>query len=235
MKKLIMAGVLAAISIMSLLAGDVATFVDKGFSEDGKYYIFGQYGRTDKKYQGWAEIYQVDISKNDYVDGGVFRTKPTSETTDKSGIEVYNSLEAKSYYYFKNIKTQKTGPDQLLYVCEDSSKTGNEKIIFKDFRKSKLGQEESYTISLCSTVYGSGKNVKSSFYINVEKKDSKGNVISTKKVGNPDIVRKGVSGYKIERIMCDKSENNLIFVVEKTMVDNTGISVRYMIEAAEIK
>ena len=37
-----------------LNAGDVASFVDKGFSEDGKYYVFGQYGRTDKKYQGWA-------------------------------------------------------------------------------------------------------------------------------------------------------------------------------------
>ena len=122
------------ITLAALCAGDVATFVDKGFSEDGKYYIFGQYGRTDKKYQGWAEIYQVDISKNDYVDGGVFRTKPSAVTSDKNGIQVYEALEAKSYYYFKNIKTKKADADHVLYVCDDVNKTGSDKIVFKDFR-----------------------------------------------------------------------------------------------------
>ena len=38
---------------------------------------------------------------------------------------------------------------------------------------------------------------------------------------------------KIERIMCDKSEKNLIFIVEKMIEDDTGISIRYMIEATK--
>ena len=77
-------------------------------------------------------------------------------------------------------------------------------------------------------------NVKSSFYILVEKKDKDGNVITTKKVGSPDIVRKGICDYKIERIMCDESEQKFIFIVEKILEDETGISIRYMVEAAEI-
>ena len=56
MKKLIICAMTALLCCAALSAGDVATFVDKGFSEDGKYYVFGQYGRTDKKYQGEKNI-----------------------------------------------------------------------------------------------------------------------------------------------------------------------------------
>ena len=64
--------------------------------------------------------------------------------------------------------------------------------------------------------------------------DKDGKVIATKKVGSPDIVRKGICDYKIERIMCDESEQKFIFIVEKILEDETGISIRYMVEAAEI-
>lgn len=234
MKKLLFSVLLMTSALVCLFAGDVATFVDKGFSEDGKYYIFGQYGRTDKKYQGWAEIYQVDIGKNDYVDSGVFKTKPSAVTADKNGVQIYEALEAKSYYYFKNIKTKPADPDHVLYVCDYNTKTGADKIVFKDFRADDMENADTYSIQLVSTVINKGKNVKSSFYINVEKKDKNGNVISTKKVGSPDIVRKGISNYKIERIMCDESEKKFIFVVEKILEDDAGISIRYMVEAAEI-
>ena len=69
----------------------------------------------------------------------------------------------------------------------------------------------------------------------VEKKDAEGNLISRTQVGSPDVVRKGVSGYKIEKIMCDKTEHNFIFVVEKTVEDEDGVSIRYMVETAVFK
>ncbi len=56
MKKSIVCSLIMAVLVSALSAGDVATFVDKGFSEDGKYYVFGQYGKTDKKFQGCAEL-----------------------------------------------------------------------------------------------------------------------------------------------------------------------------------
>ena len=233
MKKILNLALIFALSITSLFAGDVASFVDCGFTADGKYYVFGQYGKIDKKFQGWAEIYQVDIAANDYVDAGVFKTKPSSVTADKSGKEVYEALEAKSYYYMKDFKTSPANADHVLYILEDINKKGTDEIKFTDFRGSDIEKPDTYTINLVPTITGKGKNVKSSFYINVVKTDAKGNVLMTKKVGSPDIVRKGVSNYKIERIFCDNSEKNLIFVVEKMFEDDAGISIRYMVEAAQ--
>ena len=66
----------------------------------------------------------------------------------------------------------------------------------------------------------------------LEKRDAAGEVIMSRKIGTPSINRKGVTNYKIERIFCDKSEKNLIFVIEKMMEDDTGTSIRYMVEAA---
>ena len=225
MKKIISFALCVSLCCAALSAGDVATFVDKGFSEDGKYYVFGQYGRTDKKYQGWAEIYQVDIAKNDWVDGGVFKINPTAVTADKAGVDVYESLEGKNYYYLRNLKCKTANADQVLYILDDVNKTGTDEIVFTN----------TFHIQLVPTINGKGKNVKSSFYIWVEKKDADGNTISKTKVGSPDVVRSGISNYKIERIMCDPSQTNFIFVIEKIQEDDTGISIRYMVEAAKIK
>lgn len=231
MKKTVVLTLLIALFAGSLFAGDVAVFVDKGFTEDGKYYVFGQYGKTDKKFQGWAEIYQVDVAANDYVDAGVFKTKPSAVTTGKNGQDVYQDLEAKSFYYMKDYKTETAEIDNVFYILDDIKKTGTDVIEFTDFR-GELGKQNRYKMQLVPTVKGSGTDVKSSFYINVEKYNSEGKKLDSWKVGTPGIVRKGVYNYKIERIFCDKQGKNLIFVIEKMMNDDTGISVRYMVEAA---
>jgi len=231
MKKSIIFGLVFALCTAGIFAGDVSVFVDKGFTADGKYYVFGQYGKTDKTYQGWAEIYQVDIAANDYVDGGVFKTKPSAVTAGKNGQDVYEALEAKSFYYFKDIKTEKAPIDNVFYILDDVNKTGSDSIEFTDFR-GEIGNQNKYKIQLVPTIMGSGKNVKSSFYIDVEKYDADGKKLTSWKVGTPSIVRKGVYNYKIERIFCDKDAKNLIFIVEKMLNDDTGINVRYMVEAA---
>ncbi|MBR1638253.1 MAG: DUF2259 domain-containing protein [Treponema sp.] len=231
MKRIFACSLISVFLFTALFAGDVASFVDKGFTEDGKYYVFGQFGKTDKKFQGWAEIYQVDIEKNDYVNGGVFRTKPSAVTAGKNGRDVYEALEAKNFYYLDKIKCQSADPEHVLYILDDVNKSGTDEIVFTDF-KSDIENPDTFHIQLVPTVNGSGKKVSSSFYIDVEKRDGSGNVIFKKKVGSPEIVRKGVYSYKIERIVCDKSEKSFIFVVEKMMEDDSGINVRYMVEAA---
>ena len=235
MKKIIIACMILASGFSALFAGDVASFVDKGFTADGKYYIFGQYGKTDKKYQGWAEIYQVDVEKNDFVDTGVFKTKPSAVTAGKSGKEVYEALEAKNYLYLKNLPTEKANIDQVLYILDDIHKKGTEEIVFTDFTGSEIENKNTYHIQLIPTYEGKGKNTKSSFFIMLEKQDANGNIISRKKIGSPDIKRKGIIEYKIERIFCDKSGKSLVFIIEKTLEDDTGISIRYMVETAKFE
>lgn len=233
MKKLIIAGLLLAACLFSVSAGDAAVLVDTGFSSDGNVYVFGEYGRTDKSFQGWAEIYTVNIGKNDFVPGEVFRTKPSAVTAGKSGREVYDALAGRSYFTTKKYNCEKTGPDQVLYICGDDEKTGTEEIVFKDFA-GVIGNAATYHIRLIPTVEGSGTAAKSSFYIMMEKQDENGEVLSRQKIGSPDVVRKGVTGYKIERISCDKSGTSLVFIIEKTMQDSTGVLIRYMVEAAKI-
>ena len=233
MKKAFVCSLLVILGLSAIWAGDVATFVDKGFSEDGRYYVFGQYGKTDKKFQGWAELYQVDIAANDYTDGGVFITKPSAVTAGKNGHDVFEALEGKSYYYFKDLKCEPANIDHVLYILDDVNKTGTDEIVFKDFRSADLENADVYHIRLYPTVTGKGKDARSSFYIMLEKKNSEGEIIMSRKIGTPSINRKGVTNYKIERIFCDKSEKNLIFVIEKMMEDDTGTSIRYMIEAAK--
>ena len=233
MKKSFVCTMILALGLSALSAGDVATFVDKGFSEDGKYYVFGQYGKTDKKFQGWAELYQVDISANDYTDNGVFKTKPSAVTADKNGRDVFEALEGKSYYYFKDLKCEVADIDQVLYILDDVNKSGTDEIVFKDFRSADLEKADVYNIKLYPTVNGKGKNARSSFYIMLEKRDAEGQLLLSRKIGSPNITRKGVTNYKIERIFCDKSGKNLIFVIEKMMEDDTGTSIRYMVEAAK--
>lgn len=227
-------GMLGIFAAFASFAGDSAVLVDNGFSADGNYYIFGQYGKIDKKFQGWAEIYTVDVLKNDYVDNEVYRVKPSAVTFDKTGKEVYESLAGKNYLSIKKYNCAQNSPEQILYICEEEKKAGTDEIEFKDFISSVSDDQAYYKVVLVPTVSGEGINVKSSFYIDIEKLDSKGAVLACQKIGNPGITRKGVKNYKIERIVCDKTGKKLVFIVEKTMEDKTGINIRYMIETARL-
>ena len=234
MKKLMVCGMLGIFAAFASFAGDSAVLVDNGFSADGNYYIFGQYGKIDKKFQGWAEIYTVDVLKNDYVDNEVYRVKPSAVTFDKTGKEVYESLAGKNYLLIKKYNCAQNSPEQILYIREEEKKAGTDEIEFKDFISSVSDDQAYYKVVLVPTVSGEGINVKSSFYINLEKLDSKGAVLASQRIGNPGITRKGVKNYKIERIVCDKTGKKLVFIVEKTMEDKTGINIRYMIETARL-
>lgn len=227
-------GMLGIFAAFASFAGDSAVLVDNGFSADGNYYIFGQYGKIDKKFQGWAEIYTVDVLKNDYVDNEVYRVKPSAVTFDKTGKEVYESLAGKNYLSIKKYNCAQNSPEQILYIREEEKKAGTDEIEFKDFISSVSDDQAYYKVVLVPTVSGEGINVKSSFYIDIEKLDSKGALLASQKIGNPGITRKGVKNYKIERIVCDKTGKKLVFIVEKTMEDKTGINIRYMIETARL-
>lgn len=227
-------GMLGIFAAFASFAGDSAVLVDNGFSADGNYYIFGQYGKIDKKFQGWAEIYTVDVLKNDYVDNEVYRVKPSAVTFDKTGKEVYESLAGKNYLSIKKYNCAQNAPEQILYIREEEKKAGTDEIEFKDFISSVSDDQAYYKVVLVPTVSGEGINVKSSFYIDIEKLDSKGAVLASQRIGNPGITRKGVKNYKIERIVCDKTGKKLVFIVEKTMEDKTGINIRYMIETARL-
>ena len=233
MKKLLLSGCVLLCGICSVFAGDAAAFVDLGLSSDGRTYVFGEYGKTDKTFQGYAEIYAVDIERNDFVDGEVFRTNPSAGTTAKSGKAVFDELFDKAAWRLKKYDLKPAPVDNLLYLRDDR-KSGESEIVFKDFEGSTATRSVFYHIQLAKTVEGSGENLRSSFFITLEKKDGDGNVLGRNIVGSPDIKRKKVTDYRIDKIFSDKSGRNLVFVVEKTLSDVNGSSIRYMVETIRL-
>ncbi len=233
MKKHLLTGLIMLAACVCASAGDVAAFVDLGISSDGKTYVFGEYGKTDQKFQGYAEIYAVDIEKNDFVDGKVFKTNPSSQTVSKSGKATYDDLYSKVSWALKKFDCKPVCPEQVLFIRQDG-KVKNSEIVFKDFEGSTVEQSVFYYIDIVKNVEKNGDKAVSSFFISLEKKDSNGHVISRNVVGNPQIKRKGVMDYEINRIMTDASGRNLVFVIEKTLQDDTGPSIRYMVETVRL-
>jgi predicted secreted protein len=216
-------------------AGDVASFDDIGFSSDGKIYIFGQYGKYDRTYEPWAEIFTVDVAENDFVKGEIFRTKAGEVSADISGKAAYENLKASSSWKLAKYGAKPSTSETLLYLRESETKSPTDEIVFKDFEGSSSSAEIFYHVRLVPEFEGSGKNCRSKFFIDVTKKDSAGNLVTSFKVGTPDFRRKGITGYQIEKIFTDKSGKSLLFVVRKTLEDDAGTSIRYMVEAIRIK
>ena len=230
MKRALIAGIVLLAAGISF-AGDAAAFKDIGFSGDGKIYVFGQYGKTDVTFEPYAEIYTIDVEKNEYVPGGVYKT--FEENSLRSGSQVYEDLLAKRYLDLKKYGCKTAAPDDVLYVLESESKTGVEQIEFKNYGDSESNRM-TYSARLVPTFYGRGKDLRSSFYIDLSICGADGSSSRRYTVGSPDIKRKGVSAYKIVRIFRDAAKSSLIFVVEKTVEDSAGSSIRYMVETVKL-
>lgn len=234
MKKILAFAAMSVFCLLGSFAGDSAVFVEGGFSKDGKYYVFGQYGRFDKDYRGWAEIYTVDILKNDYVDGKFWKKSVSSKEKSLSSKSVYESLYAQKFNELKKYECEISKPNQVLYIREDDKKDSESEIVFKDFISSLSNDQGTYHVQLVPEYKGKDAELRSSFFIMLEKRDYKGNVLARQKIGTPSIKRKGVKNYRIERIVCDSSGKNLVIIIEKTVVDKTGVNIRYMIEACRL-
>ncbi|GMO51479.1 MAG: DUF2259 domain-containing protein [Treponemataceae bacterium] len=232
MTKRILIWVILFVSCTRFFAGDVARFVDIGFSADGRTYLFGQYGKTDKKFLPYAEIYVVDVQNNDFIK--TFKSQGAAQT--KSGADVFEELKTANRNFLSIYNCAETRGDQVLYLRADDDRSTQDTLEFTDFGHSMRDNQVVYTIRLVPRIEGSGKNVSSSFYIAIERRNrTTGAVIDRVSAGNPNIKRAGVSGYRIEKIFADFSGKNLVFVVEKILVGDDGISVRYMVETAALK
>lgn len=234
MKKLLVVA-LSMFFTAGIFAGDAAYFVDEGFSSDGSVYVFGQYGKTDRTFNSYAEIFTVDVAKNDFVSDGIFRTLPGKAPANESGLKTYEKLEQRSAFYLKKYNLKKTNAENLLYVCDDESKKGTETIEFTDFELSTLEKPVKWLIKLIPSFYGSGQNLASSFYISIKEIDPAGQLLNEYKVGSPDVKRKNITDYKIEKIIRDESRKNIVFIVEKTLEDRDGVSFRYMVETFSVR
>jgi len=229
-KRMFILFIILLTTVSALWGGDTAVFVDLGFSSDGRTYMFGQYGVLSPSLRPWADLYIVDVAANTFVQNGkvsLIENSPIKAGQDGSGILhrlVSNNSNLTSLY---RINFQNQGLP--LYISRDENPPSHgEKIDFRDFLSGK-----SYIAQLIPTISGSGQNVKSQFYINLEVSSSNGQ-FRTYKVGTPNFVRQGIVQYNIKRVLIDANGGSVIFVIEMLRVTDNGYDVRYMVEALKL-
>jgi predicted secreted protein len=216
-------------TIAPAFAGDVATFVNLGFSPDSGYFMFGQYGIDQTAGKPYAETYLVDASKNDFVDKGI--TRKTFDASLEPGQDASGALftlVADKLPLVKRYRIDHLKPGRLLYVLMD----GQEPPASLSFRDFKTGA--SFDVSLNQSAIESKGGVSSSFGIAVSFTAKSGSPVRRVVGGNPDIKRQGVKAYVIRRIIAAPDERTLVFIVEKRTVDKGDPAVRYMVEALKL-
>jgi predicted secreted protein len=227
-KTLLIIFVLTCVS--ALWGGDTASFVDLGFSPDGKTYMFGQYGVLSQSLKPWAEIFVVDVRSNNFVKNGrisLTQNSPIKPGQDGSGVlyQLINSNSSLVSRYSVDFQNQ----GLPLYIARDENPPANgETIDFRDFISGKH-----YKAELVSTVFNGGSSTSSSFYINLESRSPSGQV-KNYTVGNPQIKRPLITSYNIKKVLIDADGESLIFVIEMKKIAENSHDIRYMIEAQRL-
>ncbi|MDR3116176.1 MAG: DUF2259 domain-containing protein [Treponema sp.] len=224
----IILGVLFCLGGSCLWAGDIASYVDLGFSPDGKTYMFAQYGVQEKTLRPWADLFAVDVSKNAFVSGGrvsFVHDSPVHAGQDGSGA-LYRILSRNTAL------ADRYGIDYLLlghalYVSLNGVDGGisGETIEFRDFEPA-----ISYKAQLVPAIEGSGPDLKSSFFIALERvQKDRSRILYT--VGTPQVKRPLISSYRVKKVIAAPQYTSLIFVIEMRKQGDQGIDIRYMVEA----
>ncbi|MDR2247489.1 MAG: DUF2259 domain-containing protein, partial [Treponema sp.] len=185
-KSICMVLFLMVLGPFSLRAGDVAAFVDLGFSPDGTVYMFAQYGVQAATLRPWAELFAVDVARNNFVTGGrLSYIHDTAAVPGQDGAGAFYRLISRNTSLAENYGVNFLTQGHLLYVAldNDALAPADNPIEFRDFNNG-----TSYRAALVSQITGSGSSLRSSFYIDFERTSKNGSRKSYV-AGSPQIKR----------------------------------------------
>ncbi len=228
MKKPLMMALVFALS-GTLFAGDIATFVNLGFSHDSRTLMFGQYGIEHATATPFAEIYVVDVPANRFVRHGVRRKSYEVAVTpgqDGSGALFRLLSDNADLVSRHNINPLSQG--RLVYFLVNQQ-TPRPEIGFRDF-----SDGTRYRVRLHQDRRGEGANVEAAFHLELTVTPTTG-ISREFSVGRPGFYREGVSSYQINQAFLSPDERSLIFVVERITDTATGRTVRYMVETVRFR
>lgn len=207
-------------------AGDIAVFTDLGFSPNGTVYMFAQYGIERDTLRPWAELFAVDVAKNDFLPGGRLsytHDQPAASGQDGSGV-LYRLLGQHTALAERNGVTFLHQGKPLYIALGDQDGFAGEIIEFRDF-----DQSIRYTVSLVASSEGSGSKQSSSFHISLERGDRDGSKKSYT-LGSPKIKRPLISAYRIRQVFAAPQNKGLVFIIEMKKTAPGGFDIRYMVE-----
>ncbi len=225
-KRLAPIGVLILLTAFAASAGDVARFVDLGFSPDSRYFMFGQYGVLQKNSTAWAETFIVDVKANDFVPRGVRKVSSSQQAdagTDGIGA-VFDAVEqARAQVALYRIHHLLTG--RMLYLLVDGAPPPDT-IDFRDFVAGR-----SYDITLTQNPPSGEGGAAYWLAISVKNKDG---TVHDYRAGNLSLRRAGVKAYHIKEIILAPNNASLVFLIQREEQDERGNNIRYMIETVGI-
>jgi predicted secreted protein len=218
----------------SLWAGDTASFVDLGFSPDGQVYMFAQYGVQTSTLRPWADLFAVDVPRNNFISGGKLSyTHESPVLAGQDGSGAFFRLLSHNGALADQNKVTFMNQGKPLYISLEngdvpSGGAQSSSIEFRDF-----GKGDSYRAVLVPYTEGTGAGLKSSFYIELEKTGSNGNRKSYT-IGTPGVKRPLIASYKIKKVIAAPHDGSIIFVIETRKQADSGYDVRYMVEALKL-
>jgi predicted secreted protein len=226
-KRLALVWVLFVLAALAASAGDVAQFVNLGFSKDARYFMFGQFGISQRDSTAWADTFIVDVRANSFAPGGTRRfigTQPVDPGATGLGA-LLNAL-SESLPRTNQLRIDHLSTGRLLYVLLDGAEAADA-LAFRDFQTGR-----SYTVTLTQLPAAGAAGASYNVSIGVTEKDGTTHSLIA---GDLGYRRKGVKSYHIKQIILAPDGTSLVVIVQKEEQDMTGNNIRYMVETARPK
>lgn len=213
----------------SISAGDVARFVNLGFSPNSRTFMFAQHGIAVEEGYPFAEIYTVDVPGNHFVSNGVVReTYATALSPGQDGSGAFYTLLPELRDVVQNYQIDHLRQGRLIYLLVNGAEV-REQIEFRDFETG-----NNYDIRIMQEKRGSGADVRAAFHLEVTTQLANGTVIDHR-VGRPGYFREDIDRYRINQVIVSPDERSLVIVVERIRDTASGKRVRYMVETVKLQ
>ncbi|AEL18580.1 DUF2259 domain-containing protein [Borreliella bissettiae] len=200
-------------------------FKNLGFSNNDKYFMFGEYGFENGYY--YSSAYFVDVVKNNFANSGVhskiFKEHiEYSDSYDKSLYELLKMINFKVKEF--KINHLRRGREIYFYVKSEIPETD-----FLNFVDFKTGNE--YQVFVNKDI--NSQELSSSFNIFLSVRYCNSTLEKHLTVGRGNYYRKNVIDYRIREIVLFPNEDGIVFVLEKIMLNSYGN--RYKRFTVEVK
>lgn len=223
MKKLI-AAMVFLLCTSFIFSGDIAQYINLGFSSNSRYFMFGQYGISSENTAAYAETFIVDVAGNNFIKDGVnSKTFSDDILPGQEGLGALITILEDSLALITKNGINHIATGRVVYLLVNGAKP-KERLEFRDFYK-----DDAYVVTLIQEKFGSGDNISASFHINLAVTD-KTDRTRTYTIGLPNYKRDAVLGYRIKQVVFTPSEEGLVFVIEKEINGPRGKTIRYMVE-----
>lgn len=227
MKRFLLVQILFPVFAITVFAGDVATFVNLGFSRDSSYFMYGQYGRDGENLLSYGELFLVDVTSNKFVSKGALTKSVSSTVQGEDGSGVILSLFWDAKEKAQNLAIDPLAKGRPIYIRLNGSNPSGS-VAFRDFVTNLH-----YNVSLNQRKYENVNGISSSFGIELVVTWPNGRV-ERRTIGHPDYIRDGVIDYKLREIFLGPDEKSMVFLVERREESGGAINIRYMVETVRL-